>query len=81
MRARINGRDGILVAGGSSEAVPALASVEFFDLKASKWLSLGRMRQGRRFPGVMVVANNLIIMGTLQISKITLTGDIVGSNF
>ncbi len=58
--------DGVIVAGGSSDAVPALASLEFFDLRHGRWLSLGRMRQGRRFPGILVIARNLIVMGKTQ---------------
>ena len=34
-----------------------------FPSSAYRWLSLGRMRQGRRFPGVTVVAGNLIVSG------------------
>ena len=49
----------MIVAGGSSDAVPALSSVEFIDLDNGDRLNLGRMRNGRRFPGVMVMANNI----------------------
>ena len=59
----MNGRNGVIVAGGSSDAVPALSSVEFIDLDNGDRLNLGRMRTGRRFPGVMVMANNLVIAG------------------
>ena len=63
MKASVNGRKGVIVAGGSSDAVPALASLEFFDLAQNKWLSLGRMREGRRFPGLLVMGGNLIVAG------------------
>ena len=61
----MNGRDGVIVAGGESDASPALASLEFFDTAQGKWLNLGRMRQGRRFPGVMALRGNLIVAGKL----------------
>ena len=51
VKARVNGRDGVIVAGGASDADPNLNMVEFFDLRSHKWMSLGRTRQGRRFPG------------------------------
>ena len=51
VKARVNGRDGVIVAGGASDADPSLNMVEFFDLRSHKWMSLGRTRQGRRFPG------------------------------
>lgn len=63
VKATVNGRNGVIVAGGSSDAVPALSSVEFIDLDNGDRLNLGRMRTGRRFPGVMVMANNLVIAG------------------
>jgi len=63
LRARINGREGVISAGGSSDASPALSSVEFYDVRKGKWLSLGRMRQGRRFPGLTVIRGNLILSG------------------
>ena len=37
--------------------------VEFFDLKSSKWMSLGRTREGRRFPGLRVMGKQLLIAG------------------
>ena len=51
VKARVNGKEGVIVAGGSSDADPALTLVEFFDLSSSTWISLGRLREGRRFPG------------------------------
>ena len=51
VKARVNGRDGVIVAGGASDADPSLNMVEFFDLRSHKWMSLGRTRQGRRFTG------------------------------
>ncbi len=63
LKATINGRSGVIVAGGSSDAVPALSSVEFLDLRTGRWSSLGRMRTGRRYPGVMVMAKNLLVVG------------------
>ena len=63
VKATVNGRNGVIVAGGSSDAVPALSSVEFIDLDNGDRLNLGRMRRGRRYPGVMVMANNLVIAG------------------
>ena len=59
----MNGRPGVIVGGGSSDAVPALSSVEFFDQRSGRWLNMGRMRQGRRYPGMMVMANNLVVAG------------------
>ncbi len=59
----MNGRDGVIVAGGESDAADALASLEFYDLRQRRWLSLGRMRRGRRFPGLTVIAGNLIVSG------------------
>ena len=53
----------MIVAGGASDAVPALSSLEFYDLKQGQWLSLGRMREGRRFPGLFVMGGNLIVAG------------------
>ena len=63
VKATVNGRNGVIVAGGSSDAVPTLSSVEFIDLDNGDRLNLGRMRAGRRYPGVMVMANNLVIAG------------------
>ena len=63
VKARVNGREGVIVAGGSSDADPALTSVEFFDLKTNRWRSLGRTREGRRFPGLMVMGKHLLIAG------------------
>ena len=39
--AKIDGIEGIIVAGGSSDASPVLSSVEFFDLDKSQWSTLG----------------------------------------
>ena len=66
LRASVNGRPGVIVGGGASNAVPALSSVEFFDEGAGQWRSMGRMRQGRRFPGMMVMANNLVVAGEME---------------
>ena len=63
IQATVNGRKGVIVAGGLSAAIPALSSVEFFDLGERRWLSLGRMRRGRRFPGIFVLRGNLVIAG------------------
>ena len=52
-----------MVAGGSNSESPSLDSLEFFDLSAMRWFNLGRMRQGRRFPGVSTVANKLVVSG------------------
>jgi hypothetical protein len=65
VKARVNGREGIIVAGGASDANPALNSIEFFDLQDSKWMSLGRMREGRRYPGLMVMGKHLLVAGTI----------------
>jgi hypothetical protein len=62
-KAKVNGRDGVIVAGGASDAIPALASLEFYDLEKATWLSLGRMREGRRYPGIFVLAGNLVVAG------------------
>ena len=40
--AKLEGQEGIIVAGGSSDASPVLSSVEFFDLAKSQWSTLGR---------------------------------------
>ncbi len=61
----MNGREGVIVAGGASDASAALSSLEFFDLGMSKWLNLGRMREGRRFPGLMVMGKHLLVAGTI----------------
>ena len=53
----------MIVAGGASDAIPALASLEFFDAENGEWLSLGRMREGRRFPGLLVLGGNLVVAG------------------
>ncbi|XP_059085071.1 uncharacterized protein LOC131882056 [Tigriopus californicus] len=63
IKAKVNGRDGVIVAGGESDAIPDLASLEFYDMKEGNWLSLGRMRQGRRFPGIMTLSGNLVVGG------------------
>lgn len=68
IKAKVNGRDGIIVAGGESDAIPDLASLEFFDMNEGNWLSLGRMRQGRRFPGIMTLAGNLVVGGIVYLS-------------
>ena len=65
-KVRFNGRNGIIVAGGSSDANPALSSLEFYDLNTGKWYSLGRMTQGRRFPAITLMNGKLIITGKLQ---------------
>ena len=65
VKARVNGREGVIVAGGASDASAALSSLEFFDLGMSKWLNLGRMREGRRFPGLMVMGKHLLVAGTI----------------
>ena len=36
LKARVNGREGVIVAGGSSDAREAIASLEFFDLKQGR---------------------------------------------
>ena len=59
VKARVNGRDGVIVAGGASDADPNLNMVEFFDLRSHKWMSLGRTRQGRRFPGKYLRDSNI----------------------
>ena len=63
VKARVNGREGVIVAGGASDADPALNLVEFFDLKTKRWMSLGRTREGRRFPGMMVMGKHLLVAG------------------
>merc|ERR1712049_68541 len=63
VKAKVNGKSGVIVAGGDSDSVQALASMEFYDIRSGKWLSLGRMRQGRRFPGLMVIGKNLVVSG------------------
>jgi len=62
-KVRFNGRNGIIVAGGSSDASPALSSLEFYDLNTGKWYSLGRMTQGRRFPAITLINGKLMITG------------------
>ena len=63
VKARVNGRDGVIVAGGASDADPNLNLVEFFDINSHRWKSLGRTRQGRRFPGLMVMGKHLLVAG------------------
>jgi len=63
VKARVNGKDGVIVAGGASDADPNLNLVEFFDINSHKWKSLGRTRQGRRFPGLMVMGKHLLVAG------------------
>jgi hypothetical protein len=62
-KAQINGREGVIVAGGSSDVHPALSSVEFFDLDLGKWLNLGKLREPRRFPSILVMSNHLLVAG------------------
>ena len=62
-KAQINGRDGVIVAGGSSDVHPALSSVEFFDLDLGRWLNLGKLREPRRFPSILVMSNHLLVAG------------------
>lgn len=61
--ARIDGREGIIVAGGSSDGFPVMTSVEFFDLENSQWLDMGTLRQGRLFPGLTTIGNHLYVLG------------------
>ena len=61
--ARIDGREGIIVAGGSSDGFPAMTAVEFFDLENSQWLDMGTLRQGRLFPGLTTIGNHLYVLG------------------
>jgi len=63
IRVRINGRDGIIAGGGQSDAVAALNSLEFYDLARGQWYSLGRMRQGRRFPSLSLMSGKLVASG------------------
>ena len=67
VKARVNGRDGVIVAGGASDADPNLNMVEFFDLRSHKWMSLGRTRQGRRFPGKSGTQTYIIQMAFLNL--------------
>ena len=65
-KVRFNGRNGIVVAGGSSDANPSLSSLEFFDLNTKKWYSLGRMRQGRRYPAITLMNGKLLVTGNFK---------------
>ena len=67
LHASVNGRDGVIVAGGSSSTDPALKSVEFYDLEEGQWKSLGSMRQGRKYPGIFVLDGNLVMAGQYEI--------------
>ena len=62
------------MAGGSSDADPALTLVEFFDLDQAIWMSLGRLREGRRFPGLLVMGKHLLGMVSHKMSLITIFG-------
>ena len=64
-KVRFNGRNGVIVAGGSSDANPALSSLEFYDLNTGKWYSLGRMTQGRRFPAITLMNGKLMVTGKI----------------
>lgn len=63
IRAEIKGNPGIIVAGGTSDLIASIRPVEFFDLAEMKWKSLGRAREGRRFPGLTVMGKHLTLSG------------------
>jgi hypothetical protein len=62
-KVRFNGRNGVVVAGGASDASSALSSLEFFDLNTKQWYSLGRMNQGRRYPAITLMNGKLMLPG------------------
>lgn len=63
MKTTINGRPGVVVAGGEHNFKPNLRSLEFFDLSEGKWNNLGTMRQGRKFPGLTAIDQQLVVAG------------------
>ena len=48
VQAKINGRPGLVVSGGSGRGNRNMTSVEFFDARTGEWLSLPSLNRGRR---------------------------------
>ena len=63
MKARINGRPGLVVSGGSGRGNKNMTSVEFFDAKTGEWLSLPPLNRGRRSHVMTVTKGKLLVAG------------------
>ena len=63
IKARINGRPGLVVSGGSGRGNKNMTSVEFFDAKTGEWLSLPPLNRGRRSHVMTVTKGKLLVAG------------------
>ena len=63
VKAKINGRPGLVVSGGSSRKDKNMTSVEFYDALTGEWLSLPPLRRGRRSHVMTVTAGKLLVAG------------------
>ena len=63
IQAKINGRPGIVVSGGSGRGNKNMTSVEFFDSRSGEWLSLPSLNRGRRSHVMTVTKGKLLVAG------------------
>ena len=62
-QAKINGRPGLVVSGGSGRRNKNMTSVEFFDGQTGEWLSLPPLNRGRRSHVMTVTKGKLLVAG------------------
>ena len=62
-QAKINGRPGIVVSGGSGRGNKNMTSVEFFDSRSGEWLSMPSLNRGRRSHVMTVTKGKLLVAG------------------
>ena len=62
-KAKINGRPGLVVSGGSGRRNKNMTSVEFFDGQTGQWLSLPPLNRGRRSHVMTVTKGKLLVAG------------------
>ena len=63
VKAKINGRPGLVVSGGSGRRGQNMTSVEFFDALTGEWLSLPPLNRGRRSHVMTVTKGKLLVAG------------------
>jgi len=63
VKAKINGRPGLVVSGGSGRGSNNMTSVEFFDAISGNWLNLPPLNRGRRSHQMIVTKGKLMVAG------------------
>ena len=63
VKAKINGRPGLVVSGGSGRGQQNMTSVEFYDALTGEWLSLPPLNRGRRSHVMTVTKGRLLVAG------------------